>query len=78
MAILANRRPRTRRSHVRSICLLAGFDPDGKNAVVRITQDGRATDYHLDQLAVDFWPPLASASLQAQEARQHLDHVLHG
>jgi hypothetical protein len=54
MAILANRKPRTRRHHVRSIRLLVGFGPEGKNAVARIIQDGKTTDYFLDKLATDF------------------------
>jgi hypothetical protein len=54
MSILANRKPRSRRSHVRSIRLLAPFNAAGQGAVIRITQDGKADDYQLGRLPADF------------------------
>jgi len=54
MSVLATRKVRSRRPHVRSIRLLVRLNSAGRNAVVRITQDGQAADYFLDRLPADF------------------------
>jgi hypothetical protein len=54
MSIVANRQARSRRSHVRSIRVLAPCNGAGQEAVIRITQDGQADDYRLGHLAADF------------------------
>jgi hypothetical protein len=71
MAILSTRKPRVRRPHVRSIRLVVGFNGEGKNAVLRITQDGQVAEYFLDQLAADFGRGFLLEKIGPDESRDN-------
>jgi hypothetical protein len=67
---------RARKPKQRTVCLLLRFGPTGRNAHLRITEDGKATNYLADRIPADWGEGYELAKFEA-DRRGDGDDVYH-